>query len=463
MSTSSISSPSAVTSPQTTLTGSSTFAADLQTALNRAVSIASLPIQLLQADQSTVTSHATELGQLNTLFTTFQSALQGVASGASSGAQSVSVSNSSVATASLSGNALPGTYTINVSDPGSEASAISNATGTPVTDPSSQSISTSTSFTLSVGGTNYTIQPASQSLTALANAINSSGAGVQALVVNLGSPSSADYRLVVQNTSLGSTTIQLNDGSSDLLGVLNGGSNATYTVNGQPNGGISTNSSTVTIAPGLTATIQGAGSTTITIAASLNSVSSSLSSFVDAYNSVVSELQKNHGQNGGALTGDSTILSMESVLNQIINYSGSSGSITSLTQLGIEFQKDGTLTFDPSDISGLSQTQISDALSFLGDPNASGFLQFATNTLSSITDSTNGIIATEGQALQNQMQRDQDQINAVQARVTQLQTTLQAQMAKADALIATLQQQNTFLQGLFQYNTSNNPNATNAG
>ena len=460
---SSISSPSAVTSPQTTLTGSSTFAADLQTALNRAVSIASLPIQLLQADQSTVTSHATELGQLNTLFTTFQSALQGVASGASSGAQSVSVSNSSVATASLSGNALPGTYTINVSDPGSEASAISNATGTPVTDPSSQSISTSTSFTLSVGGTNYTIQPASQSLTALANAINSSGAGVQALVVNLGSPSSADYRLVVQNTSLGSTTIQLNDGSSDLLGVLNGGSNATYTVNGQPNGGISTNSSTVTIAPGLTATIQGAGSTTITIAASLNSVSSSLSSFVDAYNSVVSELQKNHGQNGGALTGDSTILSMESVLNQIINYSGSSGSITSLTQLGIEFQKDGTLTFDPSDISGLSQTQISDALSFLGDPNASGFLQFATNTLSSITDSTNGIIATEGQALQNQMQRDQDQINAVQARVTQLQTTLQAQMAKADALIATLQQQNTFLQGLFQYNTSNNPNATNAG
>ena len=102
-------------------------------------------------------------------------------------------------------------------------------------------------------------------------------------------------------------------------------------------------------------------------------------------------------------------------------------------------------------------------MSFLGNPSSSGFLQFATNTLNSITDSTTGIIASETQSLHAQNQRDQDQIDAVQARVTQLQTNLLAKMAQADALIATLQQQNTFLQGLFQYATSNNPNATNAG
>jgi hypothetical protein len=36
-------------------------------------------------------------------------------------------------------------------------------------------------------------------------------------------------------------------------------------------------------------------------------------------------------------------------------------------------------------------------------------------------------------------------------------------MAQANALIAQLQQQNTLLQGLFQYDTSNNPNAATAG
>jgi flagellar hook-associated protein 2 len=156
------------------------------------------------------------------------------------------------------------------------------------------------------------------------------------------------------------------------------------------------------------------------------------------------------------------VLSMSQVLNQIGTYTGGAGtSITNLTQLGVEFTDQGTLTFDPTAIAGLSQTQISDALNFLGTPT-SGFLQYATNALDGITDPTTGVIATESQALQNQVNTDQTQINNDQAQVTQLQATLQAQMATSDALIATLQQQNTFLQGLFQYATSNNPDVASA-
>jgi len=44
-----------------------------------------------------------------------------------------------------------------------------------------------------------------------------------------------------------------------------------------------------------------------------------------------------------------------------------------------------------------------------------------------------------------------------------MQTNLNQQMAQANALISQLQNQNTFLQGLFQYTTSNNPNAPSAG
>ncbi len=455
-------SSSSIISPLTTLTGSSTFANDLQSALNRAVSIASLPVQLLQADQNQVNSRASELGQLSSLFNNVQNSLQSLASGASNGALAVSVGNSSVAQASLTGSALPGTYTVNVLNAGSSASAISSAPQTPITDPSTQNISQATSLTLSVGARTFTIQPAAKNLNALASAINSSGAPVQALIVNLGSPSAADYRLVVQSTSLGNSAIQLN-GGSNLLSVLTAGTNASYTVDGQPPGGISTSSSTVTIAPGLNVTLGQTGATNVTVSASLNSVSNALSSFVSAYNSAVTELQKNHGQNGGALTGDSTVLSLGQALHQIANYTGSTGSITSLAQLGIEFTRQGTLTFDPNALGSLSQTQINDGLSFLGNPTSGGFLQYATDTLNGITDPTNGVIATETQALQNQSQADQQQINTAQARINQLQANLQAQMAKADALIATLQQQNTFLQGLFQYATTNNPNAGSAG
>jgi flagellar capping protein FliD len=201
----------------------------------------------------------------------------------------------------------------------------------------------------------------------------------------------------------------------------------------------------------------------VTVSASLNSVSSALSSFVTAFNAAVAELGNNHGQNGGALTGDSSVLDMGQVLNEIGSYTGTPGlSITNLTQLGVEFTDTGTLTFDPSVIAGLSQQQTTDALSFLGSPTTGGFLQYATNALDGITDPTTGVIATEGQALQNESNTDQTQITNDQAQVTQLQANLNAQMAASDALIATLQQQNTFLQGLFQYATSNNPDATSA-
>ncbi len=464
MSTSSVTSPLTVTAPQTTLTGSSTYSSSLQAAVTRAISIASLPMQLLQADQNTATSEATELGQLNSLFGSVQTSLQSVVSGTSNGALAATSSDTSVAQASLSGAALPGTYTVDVLTAGSESSAISSAPNPPITDPTSQSISQATSFTLTVGTQTYTIQPSGQDLNDLASAINSSGAPAQAVVVNLGSPTAPDYRLVVQGTNFGDNAIQLNDGTNNLLNPLATGASASYTVDGQPPAGITTNSPNVTIAAGVNVALGGqTGSTTVTVSADLSSVSDALSNFVTAFNAAVAELQKNYGQNGGALTGDSTVLDMSQVLSQIGTYTDSTGgSITNLTQLGVEFTDSGTLTFDPTAIAGLSQSQITDALSFLGGPTTGGFLQFATNTLDGITDPTTGVIATESQSLQNQVNNDQTQINNDQAQITQLQANLNAQMAASDALIATLQQQNTFLQGLFQYATSNNPDVASA-
>jgi flagellar hook-associated protein 2 len=446
--------------PQTSTTGSSSFAADLEASVSRAIQIASLPMETLQADQSTISGKTSELSTLGGLFDSLQTSLQGIGSGTGTGSLTATVGNQSVLSASVTGSALPGTYTVQVLNAGSTSSAISNS-ATAVTDPTTEDISGSSSFTLTVGTSNYNIT--ADNLNALAAAINSSGAAVQAVVVNLGSPESPNYQLSLQSTALGDVNLQLNDGTNNLLTMLNTGTDASYTVDGQPSGGITTGSSTVTIAPGLNVTLDQTGTSTVTVSSSLSSVSSELSSFVTAYNAAFAELQKNFGQSGGALVGDSSVLDMQQALRQVISYSGSGGSITSLAQLGVEFTQQGTLTFDSSAITGLSQSQITDALTFLGNVNSGGFLQYANNSLNGITDPVSGAIATETQALNTENQNDQTQITNDQTQLTQMQTNLQNQIAEANALIATLQQQTTFLEGLFQADTSNNPNAAAAG
>lgn len=446
--------------PQTSTTGSSSFASDLQASVNRALQIASLPMQALQADQSTISGQSSELTTLGGLFNSLQTSLQAITSGTGNNALQAQVGDQSVISANVTGSALAGTYTVQVLNAGSSSSAISNS-ATAVTDPTSQNISSSTSFTLTVGTSTYTVTGAN--LNALAQSINSSGAPVQAVVINLGSPSAPNYQLSLQSTALGNVALQLNDGTSNLLSSLNTGTDASYTVDGQPPAGITTDSSTVTIAPGLNVTLEAQGTSTVTVSSNLSSVSSQLSAFVTAYNAAFAEVQKNTGQSGGALAGDSTVLEMRQALTQMISYSGSGGSITSLAQLGVEFTQQGTLTFNSSALTGLSQSQISDALTFLGDPNSGGFLQYANNSLTSITDPISGAVASETQTLQNRNQQDQTEITNDQAKLTLMQKNLQAQMAQANALIATLQNQTTFLQGLFQADTSNNPNAATAG
>lgn len=271
MSTNSITALAAsLAAPQTSSTGSSSFASDLQASVTRAFEIASLPMQVLQADQSTISGKISELSTLGSLFNSLQTALQGIGSGTGSNSLEAAVSDQSVATASLTGGALPGTYSVQVLNAGSSSSAISNS-ATAVADPTTQNISASTSFTLTVGTSTYTVT--ADNLNALATAINASGAPVQAVVVNLGSPSSPNYQLSLQSTALGSVALQLNDGTNNLLNSLNVGADATYTVDGQPAppaAPISTGSSTVTIAPGLNVTLEAVGSTNITVSSSLS-------------------------------------------------------------------------------------------------------------------------------------------------------------------------------------------------
>jgi flagellar hook-associated protein 2 len=429
------------------LPSSSKYSSDLQQVLSRAVAIASLPLNQLNSQLTDLQNRSTALSSLNGKFTALQTALQGVSSAAFSA--SAQVTNSSVLTAQSDSTAKAGSYAIHVVTAGAPSSALSQGTLPTVQDPSTQSISTATSYTLTVDGTPVTVTPSANTLSTLADAINSSGANVTATIVNLGSPSAPDYKLSLQSTKLGNITIQLNDGTQDLMGTLSAGSQAQYQVNGNPATPISSDSSTVTIAPGVTVDLLQAGDSTVVVSQSSSAQANALSSFVAAYNAAVDELSANRGQGGGALTGDGLINTLSQSLRNMSAFTGGAGSAQNLTDLGLTFDKTGHLNLDQTVFGNVSAAHPSDVSAFLGSPSTGGFLKSATDILNGleapVTGTLESTIASAQKAIDNQNRK----ISDAQDRLDILTASLTAKIDAADALIASLEQQQSYFTTLF--------------
>jgi len=443
-----------------TFNGNSTYAAQLQQTITHAVAIASIPLTQLNTNVTTLENQSTEVTTLQNDFASIQSALQTLQTASNGGNLSAFVADSTIATATLNSSAsvTVGTYTLNVINPGSPTTSLSNSTLPTVADPSASSISTSGSYTLSVGASNFTITPTTNTLNALAQAINSSGAGVSATVINLGSPSTPSYSLSLQSTALGNVPIQIYDGTQNLLTSLATGTQAQYQINGEPAPPappISSDSSSVTIAPGLMVNLVGTGKTTISVAQDSTAAANALSALVTAYNSSVAELANNRGTAGGALSGQSIVFTLQQSLQDLSNFSGGSGSVTSLTDLGLTFNSSGDLQFNSSQFASVAASSPGDLAAFLGTGTGSGFLASATTDLTGLIDPTNGILQGQQATIQTRVNSDQQEISDTQARITTMQNQLTAQMAAADALLFTLQSQTTFMTQLFQTQNAN--------
>ena len=448
---SALSSTSTASSGTATFNGTSQYAADLQQAITHAVAVASIPLTELQDNVTLLTAESSELGTLQGDFTGIQTSIQQLNSATGASALTGTVADNTIASVSVDSTSqvLPGTYSLNVISAGSPTSAISTG-GSTVTDPSQGSISSSSSFTLTVGTSTYTITPAADTLNSLASAINSANAGVTATIVNLGAPSSPDYRLTLQTSALANETVQLDDGSGPLLSQLAAGAPAQYQVDGQPSTPISSNSATVTLAPGVTADLLQAGQTTVTVAPDSTAAENALSAFATAYNSTLAELNNNHGTGGGVLTGEPVILQLEQSLNELTQYSGGTGSVQSLADLGLTFNDQGQLSFDQTVFENAAATDPTDVANFLGSATGGGFLQNATNVLNGLESTSNGVFTQMQSSYQTQVNTDNNEITDTQNRITTMQNNLTAQMSQADTLIASLESQDSYYTALFK-------------
>ena len=358
--------------------------------------------------------------------------------------QSTSAGVSNIDLLDSSGNSLQQQET-----PTAAGSAVSQTSWTwdPTPDPSGNP----TQYTITAGGTAQTFTADDNSATGVAAAINSlSGNPVTATIVDAGTASAPDYRMqLVDNTGTGDAPQLTRSTAFNLQNQGPAGSLAEYEV---ANSGVTvaSDSRQVSIAAGTTLTLTGTGSTEVTVTQSASTLNTALSGFADAYNAAVAELNKQYGQSGGPLQGESIVYSLSQALAQMSTYYSSAAGSIGMADLGFTLNDDGTLTYSPLAMMSTDLENSPGVIAFLGSATGGGFLQAATNAINNIETPSTGLLKTTESALQSQITSLGNTITQKQAAVSQLQTNLTNQMAQADAAIDSMQQQYSYMTSVFE-------------
>jgi flagellar hook-associated protein 2 len=423
--------------------GSSRYSNDLKSALDRAVAIASLPISQLNKDKTALDDQSKALATIGEKFTSLQTAIDGLGEALSSSSYTATVSDTSALSVSLSTGALEGVYKVEVKDAGAYAASMSSTSWAGGSSP--------VTYELKVGSETYEITADNNQAATIAAAINAkAGSVVRATVVNVGGAASPDYRLSLQSTQLGDLTPHLMSGSTDLVSEQTQGRLATYQVN---DSGIDVTSTTrsVSIANGVSVSLLAAKpAVEITVTRSSAAVSDALSAFATAYNNALGAVDEQRGQSDGALSGQPVVSDLSQTLRSLATYADSGSSLGGLEALGLELQKDGTLSFNQFTFVATDLTNSAGVVSFFGSSTTGGFLKAAYDAMSFVQDSSAGLLAVAESSIASQSAQIDDSIAIQQDRVDALTERLQNQMAAADALISSMEQQYTQITTLFE-------------
>jgi flagellar hook-associated protein 2 len=118
---------------------------------------------------------------------------------------------------------------------------------------------------------------------------------------------------------------------------------------------------------GITLTIGTVGKANLVVSQDTTAVKSGVVSFVKAYNDLNKAIKDVSGYNpdtkkGGALLGDSTVQTLQAQLRKQLTQgiTGLTGDFKTLSQVGITFQKDGTLALDQSKLDKAVKSNFSD-------------------------------------------------------------------------------------------------------
>ena len=404
------------------------------------------------------------LGQIGAALSALQSAMASITDGSAFTARTVSSSDKDVLNATANGNAVAGSFDIEVTQLASVLKASSGAFAD-----SSAKVGTGTlTFTVDGKSMNLDLDDSNNSLAQVRDAINKAGdnPGVTATIVNgtdgahlvlSGTRTGVANGFTVSSTGgdggLAALHYDAAAGSGNGLNVITAAQDAEYTIDGLA--GHSAGNSVSGAIDGLTLNLIKLGESRVTVANDSSKGVSALTNLANTYNSFVG-IYKNLtkydavSETAGAMIGDATINGINSTLSRII---GGSSNGTALSSLGITLQLDGTLQVDNDKLNKAMSDggQLASRL-FGGDQGFAAQL----NTQLDQWVGTKGVLASRTDSIGQQLKDLKNQQTTLEGRMDSLTARYQAQFTALDTLMSKLNSTSSYLQQ--QFDALNNIN-----
>jgi flagellar hook-associated protein 2 len=412
---------------------------DVNNIVGQLMEIERRPLSILDGKEARHQAQLSAFGSLKGALSSFQTNISALSDPANFTAVTANFSDDAVATASASSSAIAGNFSVEVQALAQAQKLKSENFASPNAEIGSGSLTIQFGsydggiFTLNPekAAQSITISPDQASLAGVRDAINDADAGVSASIINDGNGD----RLVIASQDTGlSNALKITVTDDDLNNTDNTGlsqlafdastggvsnltetvaaENAELIVDGIP---ISKASNTISDAiEGVTLDLLKADigiTKTLSIARDTASVQEAIQSFVTAFNDLgttITNLSRFDAANNQAsiLTGDATLRSIQSQLRSAFNtaLSTSGGGLTTLSEIGITFQADGTLDLDTDKLDSIlndSTKDISTLFAAVGKPSDSqvSFINAAPETQNGSYALNVTQLATQGSAV----------------------------------------------------------------
>ncbi len=414
---------------------------DVNGIVSRLMAVESRPLTTLATKEAKQQAQLSAFGSLKGALSTFQNSVATLSDPTKFSAVTANIADTSLATVSSSPKAAPGNYSLEVQSLAQSQKIKSGnfADSTTTVGAGTLTIQYGTysggAFTLNPdkAAESITIAADQSSLAGVRDAINEADGGISASIVNDGSGD----RLVISSNDTGlSNALKITVADDDLNNTDNAGlsqlafdvstggtANLTETVAASDAqviiDGITVNKASNTISDaieGVTLNLLKAdlgNSTNLSVTRDTASVQAAIQSFVSSFNELdqtIKDLSKfdTESQQASVLTGDSTLRAVQFQLRGIFNtpLSTAGGGLSTLSEVGITFQADGSLSLDSSKLSSVindTTKDVSTLFTSIGKPSDSlvSFVSASSETQDGSYSLNISQLATQGQAVGN--------------------------------------------------------------
>jgi flagellar hook-associated protein 2 len=288
-------------------------------------------------------------------------------------------------------------------------------------------------------------------------AINAAKLGVRASVINDRKDPDSPWKIVLSAEGVGSDKgvefprVYMLDGDQDLYFESNSeAKNGVVKVDGFEFE-ISDNTLKDVI-PGVTLELKQASpgkAVNVSVKEDLEVVSGKIKSFVDAVNGVLTFTQSQSKLNEKSdttrtLGGDSLVRTVENRIRQMITTPqfGIKGPVTTLNQLGIQFNRSGTLEFDQKAFNA-ALARNPDAVQgfFAGDGFSTGFIQTVRREVGNLLNPNSGSISNRSRGLQSKIQQFDDRIAQKERQLVKREEQLRNKFARLEETMSRIKAQ----------------------